>query len=246
MARADDIVHAPDDAHCLACGYALRGLAGGVCNECGRSFDPADSSTFRRLSDDVALPSWRLMARPPTMWTIGPLLACLVLLFYELSAPGAGVQACMVYFVGALILWYCVADWFRRLAACREDAARAAMDRARSRHGVWRWFALPAIMMAALSMCVVNWPLRLRFALSQAAFERVVMDAEGGAAPKGSRRIGLYDVNIREYANGLFFETSRGFLDEMGFVNWSSLPRNWRALDDVGGGWRVVQTYNER
>lgn len=246
MARVDELAGVPDDAHCLACGYALRGLAGGVCSECGRAFDPADVSTFRRLSDDVALPSWRLMARPPTMWTIGPLLVCLGLLFYELSAPGAGVQACIVYFAGVLMLGYCVADWFRRLAACREDAARAAKDMARLGHSAWRWIALPAIVMAALSVCVVNWPLRMRFALSQAAFERVVMDAEGGAAPKGSRRIGLYHVSIRAYSNGLFFETSRGFQDDMGFVNWSSLPPNWRVLDDVGGGWRVVRTYNER
>ena len=32
--------------HCLDCGYILDGLPEDRCSECGRVFDPADSSTF--------------------------------------------------------------------------------------------------------------------------------------------------------------------------------------------------------
>ncbi len=36
----------PDEAICLDCGYLLRGLPGIVCPECGRAFNPDDSSTY--------------------------------------------------------------------------------------------------------------------------------------------------------------------------------------------------------
>lgn len=43
-----------DHARCWTCGYQLRGLEGTVCPECGRTFDPADPSTFDRRA-----PGWR-------------------------------------------------------------------------------------------------------------------------------------------------------------------------------------------
>ena len=36
----------PNGACCLGCGYALRGLPEAVCPECGRAFDPGNSTTF--------------------------------------------------------------------------------------------------------------------------------------------------------------------------------------------------------
>jgi rRNA maturation protein Nop10 len=36
----------PEHARCLGCGYMLRGLPEPVCPECGRSFDPADPTTY--------------------------------------------------------------------------------------------------------------------------------------------------------------------------------------------------------
>jgi hypothetical protein len=37
----------PDHKRCLGCGYILDGLPEPRCPECGRGFDPLDSSTFR-------------------------------------------------------------------------------------------------------------------------------------------------------------------------------------------------------
>lgn len=42
------------EARCLACGYSLRGLPEPKCPECGRSFDPADASSY-----DTRPPGWR-------------------------------------------------------------------------------------------------------------------------------------------------------------------------------------------
>ena len=39
----------PWTAVCLACDYPLRGLKHHACPECGRVFNPADRSTYRRL-----------------------------------------------------------------------------------------------------------------------------------------------------------------------------------------------------
>jgi hypothetical protein len=36
----------PEHARCLGCGYMLRDLPEPVCPECGRSFDPADPTTY--------------------------------------------------------------------------------------------------------------------------------------------------------------------------------------------------------
>lgn len=39
-------VELPEEARCLGCGYLLRGLERPLCPECGREFDPGDTSTF--------------------------------------------------------------------------------------------------------------------------------------------------------------------------------------------------------
>jgi hypothetical protein len=43
--------------YCIRCEYALEGVSGGVCPECGRGFDPDDPLTF------VARPRWRRRMR---------------------------------------------------------------------------------------------------------------------------------------------------------------------------------------
>ena len=41
----------PDDAKCLGCAYALRGIDSDRCPECGRSFDQADPLTYHTHRD---------------------------------------------------------------------------------------------------------------------------------------------------------------------------------------------------
>ena len=60
-------------AICRGCGYALRGLSEAVCPECGRAFDPDDSSTFL-LERDL-----RRRRRRRMMW-VGVVVAVLAVL----------------------------------------------------------------------------------------------------------------------------------------------------------------------
>src|SRR5690348_1244012 len=87
----------PDEARCLDCNYALRGLTDFRCPECGRAFDPDRplSMNAGRPLDPIARTLLRPMGRAPrvVMWAlviigfIGPAwlvpddtLACLWLL----------------------------------------------------------------------------------------------------------------------------------------------------------------------
>ncbi len=81
----------PDDAVCLRCGYALRGLPTCVCPECGSGFDPANRDSYgpwrRRpssrehrgfvpawLAASVVLAFALACAGLPPIWMLGPIL----------------------------------------------------------------------------------------------------------------------------------------------------------------------------
>jgi Zn-dependent protease len=58
-------------AYCRGCGYALRGLGGGRCPECGRAFDLADRRSFARRPPRSRLRRWA--------WRVGLALAAVAL-----------------------------------------------------------------------------------------------------------------------------------------------------------------------
>jgi len=69
---------AQKEAVCLDCGYLLRGLPGVICPECGRAFDPNDSSTYGIAGDRH---KWRRIK-------IAMLSMVLLGLFYVLAPRG--------------------------------------------------------------------------------------------------------------------------------------------------------------
>lgn len=78
--------------HCLGCRYDLEHLSTNACPECGRTFDPADPSTFGPL------PSWRIP------WQASASIACTVVFFaarYINSRPSARTHPDP---------WYCYHD----------------------------------------------------------------------------------------------------------------------------------------
>jgi hypothetical protein len=72
--------------YCLTCEYELVNLVGGLCPECGRSFDPTDSSTFDtapRFTKRLRVYTWVIYGAASV-----PLLANAVLVFSLLVARG--------------------------------------------------------------------------------------------------------------------------------------------------------------
>jgi hypothetical protein len=71
-------VSPPDNALCLGCRYALRGLSSARCPECGRDFAPDDIET-------MYLPTWngflarRVLKRPRWLLYLWPLVAALLI-----------------------------------------------------------------------------------------------------------------------------------------------------------------------
>jgi hypothetical protein len=74
-----------ENAHCLGCNYPLRGLPESVCPECGRAFDPDDTSTYRH---GPWRPRWRRRTGPPKAWHLWGLTMVVLLALVDLSLPG--------------------------------------------------------------------------------------------------------------------------------------------------------------
>lgn len=70
------------EAECIRCGYSLGGLAVPRCPECGRLFDPDDSTTY--LQPDHAAVSYH----HPPLWLSSALPFMMLLLGYGHCAVG--------------------------------------------------------------------------------------------------------------------------------------------------------------
>ena len=209
----------PETVRCLGCGYRLRGLAGTVCPECGRRFDPADPTTYgpRRR--------WR-PAGPPSLLEC---LACGLLALYvllEASGPPrwGSTVTCVVAFVAVPLWLVLVAFYVVRLLAVLRDAGRARCDpddeqRTRS----LRWVVLPLCVLLILSSFLYPWPLMVRFNLSRSAFDALLKDYEAGEFTAG-QSVGLYYVHGAfegypyERPGAVAFQTWSGFSENAGFV----------------------------
>ena len=234
-----ELVSVPDNATCLDCGYALRGLSDSVCVECGRAFIPGDETSYQ-IWEGVY--SWRRWARPPTLRTIVPIVVLSLWFLNEVSVPGRSLSACFLIVSYVAFMVYGVADVAWRWSACRRDAERASLDRLRRRYGRWRWVVLPIAVVSAISLCVVNWPLRMRFALSRAAFEAAQSQLDGAVTlPAGRRWIGLFHVEIRREGRYIYYVTGQtSLMGEGGFGKGTRVEGELSVGEHVAGDWYVV------
>lgn len=238
-------VQIPETASCLGCGYALRGLEGHVCPECGRAFDPSDKSTYREPGRPIG---WRRLAKAPPLWHLAGIPTFMVAYPYWSSVPGGllaglGFRTLVVGPTGILIALGFAADYVARVVAVICDRRRASMDRGgtplRNR---LRWAVTPLCVAVLVSAAVTRWPMRVRFQLSRDAFERVVRQLETGADPRSQTgRIGLFQVrSITRYGTrGVYFQTGMSGFDRVGLDHCSDdegcqygqlpLDPNWSA-----------------
>lgn len=102
MTDTPDPIEPPEDARCLGCAYALRGLTAQRCPECGREFDPADAWTM-----NVGRPHGRLV--PALLVPVGaPTFAASVvaagLVFWWI----AGLPETPLAMALASLLWFAI------------------------------------------------------------------------------------------------------------------------------------------
>lgn len=241
----------PDTAICLQCGYSLRGLVETRCPECGRAFDPNDSTTFGPAARAKWLQAW---AGPPPRWHIYGIVVFTLLLLLEISRPGwlktpPGASFSLLSFVVAVanpILPMVLAlDYLVRVLVLWEDRREGRTGRTKpSRVGLRRWLVTPLCLLLIYTATVHLWPLRGRFYLSRPAFERAARACLQGQEPgKGPRWIGLYHVRrIAGYRPGtVVFEIEAGAkgIDAVGFVYDPRKPSVRRYGPCIARNWYI-------
>lgn len=229
-------------AVCIECGYALRELDGRRCPECGRGFDPEDSSTYHILGVSR---SWRRWAKPPSLLECYSAVVFALLFLYAFSGT-AGHEDALVFpllFCGGPIWFGLVIAMFKRLFAIRKDRRlpiESATESGRTRSRA-RWIPVTLLIIVLVTSIAFPWPMMIRFWLSQGAFEQAVKDYSAGRLNTPCR-VGLYEVRAVEQLGGAVrFTTGFSFIDPVGFEYDPTRPPSGPSFGvigmSVGKGW---------
>lgn len=212
----------PDGACCLNCGYALRRLQESRCPECGTDFDPADAATFR---DPRAHPARYFWTSSPPIWHLAGILAATVVLIVAGSAPHFGTAVILARrptwtSLALVVIIAVVLDYLKRGVQRWRVVRRRRWRTARMHSDAWRWVVTPLCGMVLASAVVTDWPLRLRFALSQSAFfDATAMHFRHPDARPDDKWIGWYRVReVRPHGDGVVLTTRGGGREELGFI----------------------------
>lgn len=201
-----------DEVYCLGCGYCLRGLTTQVCPECGRGFDPLDARTFRHRRS--AVPFWVHWAAPPPLWLIMPTVVLTPFLLETATRPLRAPS-------GLFILLFC-ASWPFFVFVLPLDYVFRLYGvhalRKPSSSGRWRWSVTPLCLSLLLICYISDWPVRLRYHFSEAAFARTAQLCFAGQCPSAPLWIGLYRVHdIGRDGTAVTFTTGTSLSDPVGF-----------------------------
>jgi hypothetical protein len=175
---ADNLIMQQNPAvvgHCVGCEYDLRGLAAGVCPECGRPFDPADLRTFK----SVHMPRPRRLTRwvmTTPGWPLS-ILAAFISLHVLWTARFPGIAAHRGE--GALAIGFCVSRFIAAIAL------RDAFGRETHLRREWPRFAFP-IALIALALIAAQFTASLAMRLGQPALERLAQHAMDNRNQPGS------------------------------------------------------------
>jgi hypothetical protein len=184
---------------CVGCGSVLIGPSESRGPECGQQFDNQDSRTHSDKRGPLRLP--RAWLRPPGLWHCG---LCLVLLafFLEIRSTVGNPFYLRIGLVGTLLLnmalvllaAYLLTDYIVRAVAGRRlrTLIEPVSGSGRCKRNTLRWAVAPVCLALVGSSFPANWPLTLRFSLSQKACEEAAVDyIEGSRTDTGSQWIGL-------------------------------------------------------
>lgn len=223
---------------CRGCNYALRGLSGPRCPECGRAFDPADPATMNLGRPLGAMGRW--LNQP--IWWLTPvcLLLSIALLTSSIVMPADTLFLLLFLSIGAF--WIIVFDRSRaasrrkRLPTYRPVKSEAALQM--KRYGRAR-----KIMLATALLLVLRIPFFIVFAFSVFPLARMghqlFYDIPFGApAPPTPCRVGAYEVrHIFIGCGGVWFDVAGGIT-----LVYSPIPDGPRTRPTVHliGPWHAV------
>jgi len=228
----------PPNPQCLECDYLLIGLIEHRCPECGRTFDPADPTTYRTGigNDDIYRPS----LGPPGSRLNGVAAIAAYALLLAASVPGTDLFSA---FWASLVGAGCVAGWVLRLMmhfAARRYFHRRGVELppfARS------WAVIPILALATIILIVNNAPLQIRVLLSRPAMDRYARDALKRGAPWPDEEwIGLFPARrIHCWPTTVDFAVAgSGWLGAVGRLAYvpssSAPPPGWTHLQ---GNWYI-------
>lgn len=224
-------VEVPDDAVCLGCGYALRGLAEAKCPECGRGFRPPNRSSYRRLGERSRVKAW--LGRGPG-WVLGSgvILTALVCV-YAASVPGGYLGWGMLGVLGVIVFG---PFWLLRIMMCLVwSYGNEVLEENGWRY--WRRWGIPAgFALLGLVLLMTGAPERLRFATARPGLVSLHHQVQAGGSPGSKVMVGGTEFNrVEPYGQGgtVFYIDGAGFMDAFG---WAYLPDAQDQATAVAGG----------
>lgn len=151
----------------------------------------------------IGLKYW---AKPPSLWTILPCIALMLLMMLCVSSIGGEYGPYPIELrerVVPIVLGVVVIDLLIRVAALLgERHLGEKRQHRRYQRGHWRWFVFPFCVLIVGSFHLYNWPLKLRFELSRAELERAAMQVRStGKKHWHPRWIGFYRVTTIQLTN---------------------------------------------
>jgi len=197
------------------------------------------------IPEDVAQTERRGGAQPPSLWSIIPLICITILVVGDLSVPGRKRWTYVADLPCFVFGMYLLVDYmFRRFSRHTHADGVASESMSVTRRRRWRWYILPTCAIVLLSLVFWNWPLQIRFALSQSALEAEHQRIEsGGPVSDQWKRVGLFSVWPRRLGGRTVFFTGGGHPSSMsgyGLVKGTLKSRTLRSLDHVRGDWYVL------
>lgn len=210
--RPNHVPPLPENARCMTCGYALKGLPAEVCPECGSQFDSKNPATYYLGNRP---PCWWNWAKPPPLWHLVPTVFYTLLCFEASTKPHFGLGPCL----GVMLIPVILADYASRVLGVAIGKTKGFLPKTDRRP--WRWMVTPiCAALIALSLTILHpYLLRARFLLSKQSFERVAAACLAGNCSAGKVRIGWYwiDKISVEPPGSVFFMTGDSIADPVGF-----------------------------
>ena len=219
-------------AYCPRCGYALRGLPGNICPECGSLFDRA----LLARPGHVRNAGLKWLSRPTPWWWVASCTVAAVGVWLAASDVPSFKRAVTKTVWLALLFALCLSAGAR--LATREVLLRRRppCERARDTRCHRRMIAVLGCFIVGILAVATDWPLRVRFALSRPAMERAVRDINRGTwNANRPRYVGLFRIRSvysgASRTNGIYFEVDHDFANYVGFVYRRTGGQRGQRLD---------------